>query len=221
MRDKELSNLNLPIIIAITGASGSIYGFRMLQFLLENNYKIELVLSHSACKVALDELNIKLSNGVNVNEMKQQVLSYLKISHEKSYMLNVWDFNDVSSSISSGSYKTAGMVVIPASMGTISSISHGTSSNLITRAADVCIKERRKLVVVPREMPFSTIHLENLLTLSKNGVVVAPASFAFYNKPETLSDSVDFVVGKILDLFGIEHSLFKRWSKEANSECTM
>lgn len=200
-----------PIIVAITGASGAIYGFRTVHFLLENNYKIELVISDSAYKVIFDELNLNLSK--ILHEVKEQVLSYLKITYEKSYLVNLWDFNDISASISSGSYKSSGMIIIPASMGTISSISHGISNNLITRAADVCLKERRKLVVVPREMPFNTIHIENLYKLSQCGAIVAPASPAFYNKPTRLSDSVDFVVGKVLDLFGIEHSLFKRWSK--------
>ena len=103
------------------------------------------------------------------------------------------------------------MVIIPASMGTIGAIASGTSDNLITRAADVCLKERRKLILVPREMPFGTIHLENLTRLSIAGAIIAPACPGFYHNPKDLNDVIDFVVGKVLDLIGIDNSLFKRW----------
>lgn len=214
----ELNNFKYPIIVAISGASGTIYGIRFLQFLLENNYKVEMIISHSACKVASDELDLELSFYPEI--LKEQVLSYLvnKLGAEKLKdkfnLLNVWAFSDISASISSGSYKTSGMIIIPASMGTVASIANGISNNLITRAADVCLKERRRLVVLPREMPFSTIHLENLLKLSKLGAIIAPASPGFYSKPVNISDVVDFVAGKALDLFGIEHEIFKRWSKD-------
>ena len=210
-------NLNFskfPIIVAISGASGTAYGIRILQFLLENNYRVELVVSESATKVALDEINLSLS--LNPEVLKEQVLCYLKLENDKKHLLNVWAHDDISASISSGSYRTSGMIIIPASMGTIGAIASGTSDNLITRAADVCLKERRKLVLVPREMPLNTIHLENLLKLSNMGVIVAPASPAFYHKPKDLTDVIDFVCGKVLDLFGIEHSLFKRWKEEVD-----
>ena len=112
------------------------------------------------------------------------------------------------------------MIIIPSSMGTVAAIASGTSDNLLTRAADVCLKERRKLVIVPREMPLSTIHLENLLKLSKNGAIIAPACPGFYHRPKELIESIDFVVGKALDLFGIEHNLFKRWKETFNLELT-
>ena len=219
-----------PITVAITGASGSIYGFRLLQFLLENNYKVELVISKSASKVAFEELDLPQAfDAENPHRLKEQVLSYLsslpgseksknsRNSRNKkinSEILNTWAYDDVSASISSGSYRTSGMIVIPASMGTIGAISCGTSDNLITRAADVCLKERRKLLLVPREMPLSSIHLENLLKLSTSGAIIAPACPGFYHRPKDLIESVDFVVGKVLDLFGIEHYLFKRWKLE-------
>lgn len=206
--------LKLPIIVAISGASGTIYGMRTLQFLLENNYKVELVISESGSRVAKEEVNLNLS--LNPEILKEQVLSYLRINN-KAALLNVWAHNDIAASISSGSYRTLGMIIIPASMGTVGAISSGTSDNLITRAADVCLKERRKLVLVPREMPYSTIHLENLLKLSKLGAIVAPASPGFYHKPKELIHAIDFVVGKALDLFGIEHSLFKRWREDSQS----
>lgn len=221
------SHLNqLPIVLAISGASGSVYGFRLLQFLLENNYKVEFVLSNSALKVIHEELGIKLSLDPHI--LKEQIVTYLKEFHSLTsnlqpqssilnpQFLNVWSYDDIAASISSGSYRTRGMIIMPCSMGTIGSIASGTSNNLITRAADVCLKERRKLVLVPREMPINTIHLENLYKLSSIGAIVAPASPAFYNKPKTLNDSIDFVVGKILDLLEIDHELFNRWRKESN-----
>lgn len=202
--------LKLPITVAISGASGTIYGLRMLQVLLENNYKVDFVISESASKVAHSEINLTLS--LNPSILKEQVLSYLK--NQKHDLLTVWAHNDISASISSGSYRSQGMIIIPASMGTIAGIACGTSDNLITRAADVCLKERRKLVLVPREMPLNTIHLENLLKLSQIGAIVAPASPAFYHNPKNLTDMVDFVVGKALDIFNIEHDLFKRWRED-------
>lgn len=203
-------NLSLPVIVAISGASGTIYGIRLLQFLLENNYKVELIISKSASKVAEAEINLKLS--LNPKILKEQVLSYLENpANKKEELLNVWSYDDITASISSGSYRTSAMVIIPASMGTIGAIASGASDNLITRAADVCLKERRKLILVPREMPFSTIHLENLTRLSIAGAIVAPACPGFYHNPKNLNDAIDFVVGKVLDLIGIDHSLFKRW----------
>ena len=207
------SNLSLPVIVSISGASGTIYGIRLLQFLLENNYKVELVISESAAKVAQAEINLNLS--LNPKTLKEQVLSYLENpANKKEELLNVWAHNDIAASISSGSYRTSAMIIIPASMGTIGAIASGTSDNLITRAADVCLKERRRLILVPREMPFSTIHLENLTKLSIAGAIIAPACPGFYHNPKDLNDVVDFVVGKVLDLLGIDHSLFKRWRRD-------
>ena len=204
------SNLSLPVIVAISGASGTIYGMRLLHFLLENNYKVEFVISESASKVAQVEIDLNLSLEPKI--LKEQVLSYLGNSvSKKEELLNVWSHKDIAASISSGSYRTSGMIIIPASMGTIGAIASGTSDNLITRAADVCLKERRKLILVPREMPFSTIHLENLTRLSIAGAIITPACPGFYHAPKDLNDAIDFVVGKVLDLIGIDHSLFKRW----------
>ncbi len=211
----DLTNLKHPITIGISGASGTIYAIRTLQFLLENNYKVDLVISDGALKVAQSEINLDLSQNPEI--LKEQVLSYLENCSKKKIQrafLNVWSNNDISAPIASGSYRTLGMVIIPASMGTVSAIANGSSDNLLTRAADVCLKERKKLVLVPREMPYSTIHLENLLKLSHAGVIVAPASPAFYHNPSELEHVIDFVVGKTLDLFGIDHNLFKRWKEE-------
>jgi 4-hydroxy-3-polyprenylbenzoate decarboxylase len=220
MTSKNLNNFNLenlPIVIGISGASGTVYGLRTLEFLLQNNYRVDLVISESASKVAINELNLALSTEPVL--LKEQVLSYCRIS--KSENLTVWSYDDIAASISSGSYKTQGMIVVPASMGTIGAIASGTSDNLLTRAADVCLKERRKLILVPREMPFSSIHLENLLKLSREGAIVAPACPGFYHSPKNLSDTVDFVVGKVLDLIGIDHELFKRWEKAKRDTLTL
>jgi 4-hydroxy-3-polyprenylbenzoate decarboxylase len=214
-RGFDLSNLKYPITVGISGASGTIYAIRTLQFLLENNYRIDLVISDGAIKVAQSEINLEFSNNPEI--LKEQVLSYLENASKKKIQrafLNVWSNNDISAPIASGSYRTLGMIIIPASMGTVSAIANGTSDNLLTRAADVCLKERGKLVLVPREMPYSTIHLENLLKLSRTGVIIAPASPAFYHNPIKLDHAIDFVVGKTLDLFGIDHNLFKRWKEE-------
>lgn len=202
---------HLPLIVGITGASGSIYGLRLFQFLVTSGYKVELVISNSALKVMKDELNIELSN--NPEELRKQIVSFLKLNIDSKDCFNIWAYDNIAASISSGSYRTGGMVIIPASMGTVGAIASGTSDNLITRAADVCLKERRRLIILPREMPFNTIHLENLLKLSSLGAIIAPASPAFYNQPRSLNDSIDFVVGKVLDLFDIDHSLFKRWKE--------
>ena len=213
--------LKLPIIVALSGASGTVYGMRTLQFLLTNNYKVDLVISESASRVSKEEINLNLSLEPEI--LKEQVLSYLEEGSGKKLQrafLNVWKHNDIAASISSGSYRTLGMIIIPCSMGTIGAIASGTSDNLLTRAADVCLKERRKIVLVPREMPLSTIHLENMLKLSKMGAIIAPACPGFYHKPKELIDSIDFVVGKALDLFGIEHSLFKRWKEESETTTT-
>ena len=200
-----------PLVVGISGASGIIYGFRLLSFLLENNYSVELIMSDSAIKVAINESSLTLSR--EADKLKKQVLSYLMVE-DYSSLLNVWNIDDIAASISSGSYKTQGMIIIPASMGTVGSIAAGISKNLIVRCADVCLKERRKLILVPREMPFNTIHLENLLKLSQCGAIIAPASPGFYHMPKSIDENVNFVVGKVLDLFNIEHDLFKRWTKK-------
>jgi len=203
--------MEFPLIVATSGASGTVYAFRLLEFLLENNYRVEFVISMSALMVARDEIGLQLSSNPDI--LKQQVLSYLKLNSSE-VSLNVNDFNDISAPVSSGSFRTSGMVIIPASMDTIAKIRSGITDNLITRAADVCLKEKRKLVLVPREMPLNSIHLENMLGLSKLGAFIAPACPGFYHNPKHMSDLVDFVIGKVLDLLGIENSLFNRWKEK-------
>jgi 4-hydroxy-3-polyprenylbenzoate decarboxylase len=181
----------MKLIVALTGASGVIYGFRLLE-VLADKVETHLILSKLA------ERNLALEMDKNVVEVKR-LANYF------------YDFNDLSAPIASGTFKTDGMVIVPCSMKTLASIACGYADNLITRAADVTLKEKRKLVLVPRETPLSIIHLKNLLRVAEAGAIVLPPVPAFYNKPKTVDEIVNYVVGKILDCLGIEHELFKRW----------
>ncbi|MDX1921382.1 MAG: flavin prenyltransferase UbiX [Candidatus Caenarcaniphilales bacterium] len=205
-----------PITIAITGASGSIYGFRTLEFLLSQGYTVDLVFSETAIKVVQLELGLNLCVD-SPTKNKQEIQTYLQNKNIgfDCKNLNIWSADNLAASVSSGSYQSEGMIIIPCSMGALGRIANGTSEDLVSRCADVCLKERKKLVIVPRETPFSNIHLENMLKLSKAGAILVPAMPAFYHSPQTIDDLVNFVVGKTLDVFGLDNELFKRWmSKE-------
>jgi 4-hydroxy-3-polyprenylbenzoate decarboxylase len=184
----------MRLIVAITGSSGVIYGIKMLEVLLELKMETHLVLSEWGKR------NIRIET--------DKTIDYVKSLATKCY-----SNDNMAAAISSGSYKTEGMAVIPCSMKTLSSIANGYDDNLVSRAAGVCIKETRKLVVVPRETPISKIHLVNMLKLVEAGVVVLPAMPGFYHKPKSVGDLVSHIVGKVLDQFGIEHNIFKRWSQ--------
>lgn len=184
-------------ILAITGASGIIYGIRLLEELIKH-FEISLILSNSALYVMKLETEIK-----NFHEFKE------RFNNPK---IKFYSENQIDAPIASGSYKTRGMFIVPCSMKTVSAIAHGYADNLITRAADVTIKEGRKLIISPREMPLGIIHLENLLKLARIGVIVAPPIPAFYNNPENIDDIVNFVVGKLLDCIEIENNLYRRWN---------
>jgi len=208
---QEIPNNNLPVVIGITGASGAIYGVNLVKFFLDNGRRIELIISDNAVKVFKLELKLALSSS-SPQENKKNLLDYLGIVNEsQKSLLDIWHQDNVAACVSSGSYKTHGMIIAPCSMGTIANIANGTSNNLIARAADVILKERRKLVLLAREAPFNTIHLRNMLSLSEMGAIVVPASPGFYHQPLTLQDQIDFVIGKTLDVFGVENELFKRW----------
>ncbi|WP_055669338.1 UbiX family flavin prenyltransferase [Desnuesiella massiliensis] len=185
-------------IIAITGASGSIYAVKLIEELLKNGYSIHLVVSDNGAKVLEYETGIKL-------------LNFIEDMKEKYGNITLEDVDNLFSSVASGSFKTDGMIILPCSMSSLGEIAHGVSKNLIGRAADVCIKEKRPLVIVPRETPLSSIHLKNMLILSESGVTILPAMPGFYHKPENLEDVINFVVGKILDTLSIENNLFKKW----------
>jgi 4-hydroxy-3-polyprenylbenzoate decarboxylase len=212
-----MSEIQKPITVAITGASGSIYGIRLIEFLVSQGYLIDLILSQTACKVVQMEMGINFKYE-SPKENKENLISYLvnQISNAKSEselkdLIRTWSAENLAASVSSGSYRSQGMIIIPCSMGTVGRIANGISSDLISRCADVCIKERNKLIVVARETPFHAIHLQNMLTITQAGGVILPAIPAFYHEPKTIDDLVNFVVGKTLDIFGIDNELFKRW----------
>ncbi len=181
--------------MAITGASGVIYGIRLMEVLANKNVETYLIMSETAKKIISIETD--------------QDPSYIE-----SLATRVFLNTDMTAPIASGSFKFDAMVIVPCSMKTLGMIANGIADNLITRAADVAIKEGRKLILVPRETPLNAIHLENMLKLARLGVVILPACPGFYHEPERIMDLVDFIVGKILDQLGIEHSLYKRWSGE-------
>ncbi|MGZ4933233.1 MAG: UbiX family flavin prenyltransferase [Halobacteriota archaeon] len=180
------------ITIAITGASGVQYGIRLLEVLKELEEKTQLVITCNAQKI--------------IEAETQSSLSYVRSLAEQTY-----DENDFEAPIASGSYLEDGMVIAPCSMKTAGSIASGVSMNLVARAADVCLKERRKLILVVRETPLNAIHLSNLLTVTQCGAIVVPASPGFYTRPSTISDLIDSLVARVLDLLQINHSLSKRW----------
>jgi len=200
--------MNKPVILAISAASGIIYGIRTLEFLLKNGYSTELVISEHAYYIAKQELGIDLEH--DREKIRQKILSYINLSDREEF-LKVWLNNELWAPPASGSYATSGMIIAPASMSLVASISSGIADNLITRASDVIIKEKKSLVVVPRETPLSSIHLENLLKLSNLGVRIVPPITGFYADIRTLDDSINFVAGKILDAANIENNLYKRW----------
>lgn len=193
----------LPWVVGITGASGAIYGVTLVRELLRAGIDVHLVISDAGWRVLSDEL------GWNASKRKEMLKLHFDIDAEGE--LHYHSLQDVGASIASGTFRTAGMVIVPCSMGTLSGIARGASDNLLERAADVMLKERRRLIVVPRETPLNTIHLENMLALSRAGAVILPAMPAYYHKPETIEDLVRFLVGKILDLMDVEHQLVKRW----------
>ena len=191
-------------IVAISGASGSLFGIRLLEHLIKQS-EVHLIISSQSFSIISHETGIDWSAATDTQKEKR-IRAYLK--SRKIYYHNE---HNLASPLSSGSFITHGMLVVPCSMKTLSGIAHGYANNLTERAADVTIKEGRPLLVSPREMPFSALHLENMLKLARLGVTIAPPVPAFYQKPGNLDDMVDFVVGKIMDSFGIRHTLFKRW----------
>jgi flavin prenyltransferase len=196
-----------PIVVAVTGASGAPYAVRLLETLVERKQRIALIVSDHGLRLLATEMDI-----TSVDELRQRVGSA-----GWDAMVRVYDDRDRGAAPASGSALTAGMVICPCSMGTMSAIAVGTSRSLVERAADVALKERRRLVLVPRESPYSAIHLENMLSLTRAGAVVLPASPGFYHRPRTINDLVDFIVARVLDHLGVEHNLVPRWGNEAGA----
>ena len=200
---------NQIIALGMTGASGAQYGFRLLQSLLAADHRVQLMISKAAQVVIGMETEISLPGR---SGDIQKVLS--ETFNAADNQLRVFGEDEWTAPVASGSNDVNAMVVCPCSMGALSAIAHGASNNLLERAADVMLKERKKLVLVPRETPYSDIHLENMLKLSRMDAVIVDANPGFYNKPESLEDLVDFVVAKILDQLGIEHKLQPRWGSD-------
>lgn len=193
-------------VVAITGASGSVYGLKLVSELLRAGERVSLILTSAGRQVLRHETGFDWS--ADCEEQRQQVQE-----HFASIAVDCLAIDDFWAGAASGSATTDAMIVIPCSMGTAGRIAAGLSGNLLERAADVMLKERRPLLLVPRETPFNTIHLENLLRLSRAGAVILPAMPGFYHGPKTMDDLVDFVVGKVLDQLCIQHSLFARWGE--------
>ncbi len=197
-----------PFVVAITGASGSVYGIELVKALAELGEDILLVVSPEARLVIKAELGVTLPEAEKLESFSS--LFPKKVRDRIRY----FDYRDIAAPPASGSFKTKGMIVCPCSQATLSAIRTGASRNLIDRAADVAIKETRPLILVPREMPLSPVHLENMLALSRMGVKILPAAPGFYHKPKSIEDLVRFVVGKVLDSAGVDHNLFKRWGSK-------
>ncbi|TRX55901.1 flavin prenyltransferase UbiX [Thalassomonas sp. M1454] len=200
------SDFESKITLAITGASGSLYALRLLECLVAANYQVYVLIS-SAARVVLDtEVGLKLPS--NPEKASQVLIDKYQAKPEQ---ITVFGKEQWFSPVASGSAAPKQMVVCPCSTGTLAAISQGMSDNLIERAADVVIKERGQLIMVPRETPFSTIHLANMHSLSQMGVTIMPAAPGFYHNPTSINDLIDFMVGRMLDHLGIEQTMMPRW----------
>jgi 4-hydroxy-3-polyprenylbenzoate decarboxylase len=197
------------IALAITGASGAPYAKRLLAVLLDSGMTVHLMISSAGRLVLADELDWKLP--ARAGDVQKWLCEEFGCGTEQ---LIVYGEQQWSSPLASGSHRVPTMIVCPCTMGTLSAIAHGQSDNLINRAADVMLKEQRKIILVPREAPFSAIHLENMLKLSRLGVCIFPPNPGFYFKPQGLEEIVDFVVARLLDQAGIEHELMPRWGDD-------
>lgn len=197
------------VTLAMTGASGAQYGLRLLQCLLAADCRVYLLLSSAAEVVIRTETNLELPD-----DLEEQQLMLGQTFGAEDEQLQLFSREDWFSPVASGSSSPSAMVICPASGGSLSAIAHGASNNLIERAADVALKERRQLIVVPREAPYSEVHLENMLKLTRMGAVVVPASPGFYMQPTRIEELVDFIVARVLDQLGIEQDLMPRWGED-------
>jgi 4-hydroxy-3-polyprenylbenzoate decarboxylase len=195
----------VPIVMAITGASGAPYAVRLLETLVQAKQCVQLIVSDHGLRLLRTETDVGTVEALRA-----------RIGAEAwDASVTLFDDDDRGAAPASGSARNRGMVICPCSMGTISAVSQGTSRSLVERAADVALKERRTLVLVPRETPYSTIHLENMLRLTRAGAVVLPASPGFYHRPTSIDELVDFVVARVLDHLGVEHAIGRRWGDES------
>lgn len=195
------------ILVAMTGASGAIYGLRLVEELLRAQHRVTLLVTRAGLDVLRYETGLEWQGGTS----ERQVL--MRDYFGGSERLIHYDEGDLFAPVASGSSAPAAMVVVPCSMGSAARMAGGISDNLVERVADVVLKERRPLILVPRETPFNQLHLENLLRLARAGAQILPAMPAFYHRPKRLEDLIDFLVGKILDSLHIEHQLYARWGE--------
>ena len=197
------------IILAFTGASGAPYGLRLLEMLLQGGCRVDLIFSKAAHMV------LAMETDLDMPARPADIANFFQARHQVSAdQLRVFGRDDWMAPAASGSHTAGAMVVCPCTTGTLAAIASGMSDNLIERAADVMLKEQRKLILVPRETPLSAIHLENMLKLARLGVSILPANPGFYYKPQRIADLVDFVVARLLDHLDIEHDLLPRWGEE-------
>ena len=204
----------MELTVAITGASGTIYAYRTLQLLAASGAveTINLIMSGTSATVAQVEM------GANLRELNTEKINQWLGLEQDSKLIRYWRLDNLAAKPASGSNKQAGMIIVPCSMGTLGAIASGAGTNLIHRAADVTLKEGRKLVIVPRETPYNVIHLENMLKLSRNGAQILPASPGFYHRPKTIEELVDHLCFRILDQFDIPHSRKTQWTGEEVKE---
>jgi len=201
--------MNPTVTVALTGASGMPYGLRLVESLIRAKARVYLLYSQAAHIVAKQEMDLVLPpRAADAERMFSERYS------AKRGQLRVFGREDWFAPIASGSNPPDAMIIYPCTVGTLAAVAAGLSDNLIERAADVTLKEGRKLVLVPRETPFSALHLENMLRLSRAGAVILPANPGFYHKPKRVEDLVDFVVARILDHLGVKHDLMARWGEE-------
>jgi 4-hydroxy-3-polyprenylbenzoate decarboxylase len=196
------------IVLAFTGASGALYGLRLLECLIKAGYQVDLIFSRASLMVFAMETDLDLPA-----KPAELARFFTDRYQAKPDQLRVFGREDWMAPVASGSHSAKSMVVCPCTMGTLAAIAHGLSDNLIERAADVMIKEGRQLILVPRETPFSAIHLENMLKLARIGVSILAANPGFYYQPESIDDIIDFVVARILDQLQVEHELMPRWGE--------
>ncbi|MDR0777149.1 MAG: UbiX family flavin prenyltransferase [Azonexus sp.] len=199
--------MSTTVCLALTGASGMPYGLRLLDCLLAAGCRVQLLYSQAAQVVARQEMELELSS--RPAEARAALLAHLPAADPE--LLAVYGREEWFAPLASGSNPPDAMIVCPCSMGTLAAIAQGLATNLISRAADVALKEGRKLVLVPRETPLSAIHLENMLRLTRAGAVILPPSPGFYHHPQAVGDLVDFVVARILDQLAVPHTLIQRW----------
>jgi len=203
--NQDFPNQNKTIVVAISGASGSIYGVRLVKALVEAGCRVLIILSHAGQKVLAHEMGV---------DPKRSFLLFLEqygVDFDNAIIPEIFFQDQIASAPASGSFVHHGMAVVPCSMKTLAAVASGYADNLITRSCDVSLKERRCLVLVPRETPFGLIHLENMVRAARAGAVILPPNPSFYTFPETIEALVDTVVARIMDHLGVDHQLGSRW----------